>query len=276
MRQKSWLRVHVIPPLDGIYAQWDFNAGVVRKFFNLGACPTRRRIDGRQRRGVRQLRRPVQLELRRHETVRRRRGLPRARTARSPLLCTDQFALPPVHRPADLAKSELNAALSWNARHRPARHDRRPVPDRQADRPDSGRRSAVAARGARTTATTRASTTAPAPTRARSVHLRSSRRAAHDLRRRAAEVLAHRQTARPTGSDRFFQGSIATHGLHILFARGLRQRAPDGAAHRDRGRPAAGHAARLGTSGESGEQYGRGFERPYRRIVVAPPNPPAG
>ena len=27
MRQKTWLRVHVIPPLDGIYAQWDFNAG---------------------------------------------------------------------------------------------------------------------------------------------------------------------------------------------------------------------------------------------------------
>ena len=27
VRQKSWLRVHVIPPLDGIYAQWDFRAG---------------------------------------------------------------------------------------------------------------------------------------------------------------------------------------------------------------------------------------------------------
>jgi hypothetical protein len=34
MVQKSWLRVHVIPPLDGIYAQWDFNAGRVTKFFN--------------------------------------------------------------------------------------------------------------------------------------------------------------------------------------------------------------------------------------------------
>jgi hypothetical protein len=34
MRQKSFLRVHVIPPLDGIYAQWDFNAGKVDKFFN--------------------------------------------------------------------------------------------------------------------------------------------------------------------------------------------------------------------------------------------------
>jgi len=32
--QKSWLRVHPIPPLDGIYAQWDFNAGRMTKFFN--------------------------------------------------------------------------------------------------------------------------------------------------------------------------------------------------------------------------------------------------
>ena len=34
VRQKTWLRVHVIPPLDGIYAQWDFNAGVMTKYFN--------------------------------------------------------------------------------------------------------------------------------------------------------------------------------------------------------------------------------------------------
>src|SRR4051794_26455094 len=34
MVQKNWLRVHVIPPLDGIYAQWDFNAGRVNRFYN--------------------------------------------------------------------------------------------------------------------------------------------------------------------------------------------------------------------------------------------------
>jgi hypothetical protein len=37
MRQKTFLRVHVIPPLDGIYAQWDFNAGRVTKYYNRGA-----------------------------------------------------------------------------------------------------------------------------------------------------------------------------------------------------------------------------------------------
>src|SRR3954452_5521587 len=34
MRQKSYLRVHVIPPADGIYAQWDFNAGKVARYYN--------------------------------------------------------------------------------------------------------------------------------------------------------------------------------------------------------------------------------------------------
>jgi hypothetical protein len=46
MRQKSWLRVHPIPPLDGIYAQWDFNAGQVNRYFN-AQRPEGVPIDGR-------------------------------------------------------------------------------------------------------------------------------------------------------------------------------------------------------------------------------------
>jgi hypothetical protein len=34
VRQKNWLRVHVIPPLDGIYAQWDFRAGRMTRYYN--------------------------------------------------------------------------------------------------------------------------------------------------------------------------------------------------------------------------------------------------
>jgi hypothetical protein len=30
----SWLRVHVIPPADGIYTQWDYNAGRVDTYYN--------------------------------------------------------------------------------------------------------------------------------------------------------------------------------------------------------------------------------------------------
>ena len=30
----SFLRVHVIPPADGIYAQWDYNAGIMTRYYN--------------------------------------------------------------------------------------------------------------------------------------------------------------------------------------------------------------------------------------------------
>jgi hypothetical protein len=46
VRQKTWLRVHVIPPLDGIYAQWDFRAGRMTRYYNPnvpGGVP----VDGR-------------------------------------------------------------------------------------------------------------------------------------------------------------------------------------------------------------------------------------
>jgi hypothetical protein len=34
IRLGSYLRVHVIPPLDGIYSQWDYNAGMVDTYYN--------------------------------------------------------------------------------------------------------------------------------------------------------------------------------------------------------------------------------------------------
>jgi hypothetical protein len=34
IREIDYLRVHVIPPFDGIYSQWDYNAGVVTRYFN--------------------------------------------------------------------------------------------------------------------------------------------------------------------------------------------------------------------------------------------------
>ena len=60
MRQKTWLRVHVIPPLDGIYAQWDFNAGRMTTLLQLARNPDGVAIDGRNDEVVRQPRRPLQ------------------------------------------------------------------------------------------------------------------------------------------------------------------------------------------------------------------------
>jgi hypothetical protein len=34
IRLISFLRVHVIPPADGIYAQWDYNAGMMTRYYN--------------------------------------------------------------------------------------------------------------------------------------------------------------------------------------------------------------------------------------------------
>jgi hypothetical protein len=34
IRQIDYLRVHVVPPFDGIYSQWDYNAGKVSEYFN--------------------------------------------------------------------------------------------------------------------------------------------------------------------------------------------------------------------------------------------------
>ncbi len=34
VRFGAFLRVHVIPPADGIYAQWDYNAGIAQRYYN--------------------------------------------------------------------------------------------------------------------------------------------------------------------------------------------------------------------------------------------------
>ena len=46
MRQLTNLRVHVIPPFDGIYAQWDFNAGKVTRYSN-PYVPEGVKVDGK-------------------------------------------------------------------------------------------------------------------------------------------------------------------------------------------------------------------------------------
>ncbi|HEX4978211.1 MAG TPA: Ig-like domain-containing protein, partial [Nocardioides sp.] len=46
IRQRTYLRVHVIPPLDGIYAQWDHTAGAVTRYYN-PLVPDGVDVDGR-------------------------------------------------------------------------------------------------------------------------------------------------------------------------------------------------------------------------------------
>ena len=133
MRQKTWLRVHVIPPLDGIYAQWDFNAGARRRASTTRATRTASPSTA-ERRGRRQLRRPVQ----------RRAGTPTTpaqldqayrSTYKQAGLCTRRRSSDQEHavdRPGDPTFADANAALGWTRGRGPVRHDRRPHPRRQA------------------------------------------------------------------------------------------------------------------------------------------------
>jgi hypothetical protein len=46
IRQQNNLRVHVVPPADGIYAQWDYNAGKITRYYNPWV-PDGVAVDGR-------------------------------------------------------------------------------------------------------------------------------------------------------------------------------------------------------------------------------------
>ena len=166
MSQKSWLRVHPIPPLDGIYAQWDFNADVVRKFFSSAHPDKEFRIDGRNDEVFGNFDDPCNENYDGMERSDVDNAYREAYGA-APLLCTDQFEYHQSIDLPDLDQVGVQLRVPVEPRHRSARLDHRPVPDRQADRPDARRRRPVPARGARTTATTRASTTAPEPIPAR-------------------------------------------------------------------------------------------------------------
>ena len=118
-----------------------------------------------------------------------------------------------------------------------------------------------------TTATTRASTTGPARTRAPVINLRSSNE------KLTAADGTPRKCWKPSdgpvdGDDHFFQGDIGTHGLHLLFqveSDNARQTVPiDEIVSEQR------MVMLPGQQGNVGEQYGREFEKPLVTRVSRP------
>ena len=214
LSQKSWLRVHVIPPLDGIYAQWDFNAGVVSKFFS-SASDKEFRIDGRNDEVFGNWDDPCNDLYDQNERTAVDNAY-REAYGSAPLLCdSGQF---PYHQSIDLPDLDqvgVQLRVPVEPRDRPARLDHRPVPDRRADGPDAGRRRPVAGSPCPyyrdDSCFDDGTGTDPGPR----VRLRSSEEP------RTTSTGAPRKCWRtsdglPDGSDRFYQGSIATHGVHIL------------------------------------------------------------
>ena len=272
LAQKSWLRVHVIPPLDGIYAQWDFNADIVQKFYSSARPEKEFQIDGRNDEVFGNWDDPC------NELYDQNERSPIDTTYRevygsAPLLCTDQFEYHQSIDVPDLTRSEFNSAYQWNLVTGPHGSiiDRYQIDELTDLTPGGGVQSLAAVPYYRDDSCFDDGTgTDPGPR----VRLRAS-----DEPRTSStgepRKCWRRPDGPPDGSDRFFQGSIATHGVHILAI-----------AESDNARQTVPLTEIVGNQrlvmlpgwkgSKWGEQYGRGFERPFRRAVVVPPNPPAG
>ena len=232
----------------------------------LDAAATASTIDGAQRRGLRQPRRPVQPELRRATTrATLDQQLPRRSTS-SCQLC--RLPLPPVDRPArpDDRASRTRAPVERDRR--PARHDRRPLPGRRGHRPvrRAARRSRVV-RGAvlpRRLVLRRRHRHEPGPQDPACARADEPRTYAAPTADPPRECWDGQTDGVLEGTDRFYQGSIGTHGLHILLiadSDNARQTVPLTEIVAEQ-RMVMLPGERDGTAGE---RYGRGVREAARR-----------
>jgi hypothetical protein len=265
MRQKTWLRVHVIPPLDGIYAQWDFNAGRVTRFYN-SHQPAGVPIDGSNDEAFGNLDDPCNANYDANDTSALDQGY---RTLYRQL---GTCGWNPYHLsadPGDPSFADANASLGWSQTSGPAGT----IVDRISTSitdltPGGAVQSVVAVPYYRDDSCFDDGTGSdPGP----KVHLRSG-----DEPRTAADGTPRRcwkpSDGIPQGSDHFFQGSIGTHGLHLLFladSDNARLTVPTDEIVSD-----WSMAMLPGNPGNVGEAYGRTFERPLVATVADAPNPP--
>jgi hypothetical protein len=264
--------VHPIPPLDGIYAQWDFNAGVVSRFFSSSNPKQYFAIDGRNDEVFGNFDDPCNDNYDVNDRGDADNSY-REAYGSAPLLCTDQFE---YHQSVDLpnlTRSEFNSAYQWNLVTGPNGSivDRYQI-DKLTDlTPGGAAQSLLAVPYYRDDSCFDDGTgTDPGPR----VRLRSADEP-RTTSTGAPRTCWHPGDGMPDGSDRFYQGSIATHGVHILAI-----------AESDNARQTVPLTEIVGNqrlvmlpgwrNGTTGEEYGRGFERGYQRIVTTPANPPAG
>ncbi|HEX8067585.1 MAG TPA: hypothetical protein VF520_13785 [Thermoleophilaceae bacterium] len=223
MRQHSWLRVHPIPPLDGIYAQWDFNAGRVTSFFN-GQRPDGVKIDGKNDEVFGNFDDPCNDNYDANDTSDVDQGyrdfyrsamvcdLTKAIAENDPTGQTDYY-----HQSIDAfdpTMHKANVGLEWSEVAGPwgTIVDRFTADVRETS-PGGLAQSLAATPYYRDDSCFDDGTgTDPGP----KVKLRSG-----DEPQKAADGTARRcwtpEMGVPDGSDHLFQGSIGTHGMHLLF-----------------------------------------------------------
>jgi hypothetical protein len=203
--QKSWLRVHPIPPLDGIYAQWDFNAGSVTRYFN-SRHPEGVPVDGHNDEAFGNLDDPCNDNYDANDTSVLDQGY-RNFYASTPLCDLSKY-----HQSIDVFDptfNQANVALEWNQVSGPGGT----VVDRYRVRPENvtpggAAQEVVAVPYYRDHSCFDDGTgTDPGP--------RLNPGSADEPR--DGRKCWHPEDGPPDASARFFQGSIATHGVHLLF-----------------------------------------------------------
>jgi hypothetical protein len=290
MRQKTWLRVHVIPPLDGIYAQWDFNATRMKRFYNSSRLEGVD-VDGMNDEVFGNFDDPCNSNYDINDTSETDQGY-RSIYETLPLCsrayeCPPEFEDPsnPLHEvpqvdPVDVicgrpyhqsidsfdpTFSKANVALEWAEIAGP--HGTivdRIVSDVRDLTPGGAAQSVVATPYYRDDACFDDGTgTDPGP----KVKLRSGDepRTTKDGQPRACW---RPQDGEPNSAERFFQGSIGTHGLHLLFlvdSDNARQTVPlNEIVSEWRMVMLPGDQTAGGRGPEAGQQYGEGFNAPVQ------------
>jgi hypothetical protein len=297
MRQKNWLRVHVIPPLDGIYAQWDFNAGRMTKYFNSSNGDAGFDIDGSNDEAFGNFDDPCNPHFDTNDTTQVDQtyrsyyeqlgvcDLAKTLADNDPTGQSDYY-----HQSVDLfdpTTSKANTALEWSQTSGPwGTIVDRLTADVRDMTPGGAAQSLLATPYYRDDSCFDDGTgTDPGP----KVHLRSA-----DEPDKAADGTTRKcwkpSDGRPDGSDHFYQGAIGTHGLHLLFlvdSDNARQTVPVDeivsewrmamlpGLRPDTGTPGGGDSNTPGPvpGREVGEQYGSGFQQPVsQQAQESPPN----
>jgi len=267
MVQKTWLRVHAIPPLDGIYAQWDFNAGNVTRFFNANNPrgvpidgvndelygnfddPCNTRWDGRERTDIDEAYRSIYQA--------------------SPL-CASPYSQ--SVDPGDATFAEANAALGWSQISGPAGTIVDRIHAQATDQTPGGAVQGLAAVPYyRDDACFDDGTGSdPGPV----LNLRS---ATEKMDYEGAPRRCWKGEKDGLGTPRYFQGSIGTHGLHLLFladSDNARTTAPVTEIVSDWDLVMLPPSQTVDAKGQPvnvGEQYGRPLEKPLVATVMEVP-----
>jgi PKD repeat protein len=266
VRQKTWLRVHVIPPLDGIYAQWDFNAGRVNRYYN-DRTPQGVPIDGHNDETLGNLDDPCNPKYDGNDTGQIDQGYRSLYKQLQLCSVTNNSAAPKQARDhlsidlADPTLSDANASLGWNETTGPNGTivDRYQI-DKATDLTPGGAAQSLAAMPYyRDDACFDDGTGSDPGPRLRPGEADETTTAPDGTARKCWGSAS--DPAVPGGDPRYYQGDIGAHGLHLLFqvdSDNARQTVPlDEIVAESRMVMLPGER-----DAKAGEQYGRGFEKP--------------